>query len=40
MFGKSLKMDVVADIELKLQAYAGEHTTGEMVDEAVYKHQN
>ena len=31
-------MDVVADIELKLQAYSGEHNTGEMLDEAVYKH--
>lgn len=33
-------MDVMADIELKLQAFTGEHNTGEMVDEAVYKHQN
>jgi hypothetical protein len=31
-------MDVVADIELKLQAYSGEHNTGDMLDEAIYKH--
>jgi hypothetical protein len=33
-------MDVVADIELKLQAYAGEHNTGDLLDEAVYRHAN